>query len=348
MEISDGAATGGSAQDIAEVIEQKLYGSSEEPESTDDVVSDDAEVELPEDDDTESDDEGSEEVAEDIEDGDVSLAAQFGVDEDRLSTDDQGNVVFEAIVDGEKKNVLLKDLAVSYQLQGHVNNKSMALEEERKAFEQEKQNVGIELMKRAEGLGGLSKVLEDQLVGEYNSIDWEALRSADPAEYTALRQDFSDRANQLQQQKHLIGQEQARNIEEAKLKSQEALQNKLKFEFEKMVEKNPEWADSEKYKSDMKDIKSFVTEEYGFSDDDLNAVSDHRLMGLIKDAFAYRKGKLSAEAKKTKAIPKFQKPGINRTSAKNLEKARSVKSKRANLKKTGSVQDTANLLLDRM
>ena len=65
-----------------------------------------------------------------------------------------------------------------------------------------------DLRSRAEGLHGLTTMLEDQLVGEYNGVDWESLRSADPAEYTALRQDFSDRAKDLQHKKALISQEE--------------------------------------------------------------------------------------------------------------------------------------------
>lgn len=341
------SATEQSTQDISEKIEQKLYGSNDEPDVEEEEVSEDAD-ELPEDDDSESDEDGSEELADEVSDEDFSLASQMGVDEDRLKVSEDGSVVFEAIVDGEKKDVSLKDLATSFQMQGHVNNKSMALENERKEFANERARIGEELQKRAEGIEGMSKLLENQLVGEYNGIDWETLRSTDPAEYTALRQDFSDRAKQLQHQKQLVAEETKRNLETTQQENAKQLQEHIQQEFGKLLESNPEWKDEAKYKTDMTNIKSFVTETYNFTEEDLNVVTDHRLMNLIKDAYAYRNGKKSAEGKKVKSIPKFQKPGVNRTSAKNLEKARAVKSKRAAVRKSGSVQDVANLLLDRM
>lgn len=348
------SATAQPAQDVTTRIEAALY--PEEATITDEpVVTEDEEVledapleeELPEDDDSDSDeDEGSDE---DVSDEDATLAAYLGIDEDRLIVGDDGTVSFNAIIDGETKAVPLKDLAASYQLQGHVNNKSMALETERKDFEGVKTKVFDELKQRVEGVASLASLLEQELIGDYQKVDWEALRHSDPTEWVALRQEFADKASKIQKSKDLAGEEAARLAEQQKEEFNKNTSEMISYERSKMLEKNPEWADADKRKEALGNFKSFLTSTYGYTPEDAERISDHRLIEVVKDAMAYRKGKKTAETKKVKTLPKFQKPGAARTNSASLAKARAVKAKKAAVKKSGgSVQSVANALLDRM
>lgn len=343
-------ATGTPAQDINSRIEDALYGSEDtaEPEEIQsEVVTEDAE-ELPEVDDTDTEeDEGSEDL-EGTDEGDVSLAGYLGIDEEKLILKDDGSVSFNAVIDGESQEVALSELTKSFQLQGHVNNKSIALENERKKFEESKASLTADMQQRVDTLSAMTKNMESDLRGDFNNIDWDRLRNENPAEYTALRQDYADRAQKIQNQYSAIQSEGKRLSDEQNSQQERDMQVHLNEQFDKMVESNPTWSDPAVLKADMSDIRSFASDAYGFGDSDFEGVSDHRIIKVLQDAKAYRSGKKAVEVKKAKAIPKFQKPGAKRANKQQLQSARNAKAIKANVKKTGHVNDVAKLLESRM
>jgi len=342
-------ATVKTMQDSATDLEALLYPQEDEPEVTDgDEVTDDGE-DLPEVDDSDSDeDEGSdEEGLEDIAE-DLSLAGYLGLDDDRIVEGEDGQYLFNAIIDGESKQVPLSELAANFQMQSHVNNKSMALESERKEFEEVRGQVATELQSRVQGVTALGELMEKQLVGEYNNIDWDKLRVEDPANWTALRQEYAEKAQQVQQAQSLAKEEGDRLQAEQKGQFEEQAKKYFQGELNAMITDNPDWADETKRTEALAGIKSFLT-NYGFTEQDAQGVNDHRLIRLIKDAQAYRSGKKAAEGKREgKKLPKFQKPGGNRGSAANLAKARQAKALKTKRKSTGHVNDIAASILDRM
>lgn len=347
QELDEGmtATDDSSMQDVQNRLEDKLFPQESEPsEEADDVVSEDEEI-LPEDDDTEEvEDEGSDDEA-----NEASLADFLGVDDDRIIEREDGTVAINAIIDGETKQVDLKELVSSYQLQGHVNNKSIALENERKQFDEQKIQVSHEATQVLQNLDLLSNKIDEYIMGDYGSVDWDGMKADNPQEWSIRRQEFADKAQKLHQLKALIHQEGQKAFElqhqEMSRAAQEHMQNELKL----LVQHKPEWADQERMKNDVSSMRNFLAESYNFSEDELNMVQDHRLVKLALDAQAYRNGKKSAEKKiNKKSVPKFQKSGVSQQKSAQLSKARQVKAKKQQLKNTGNISDAANLLLDRM
>ena len=115
-----------------------------------------------------------------------------------------------------------------------------------------------------------------------------------------------------------------------------------------MLLKNPTWTDPEILKTEMNGIRDFVASNYGYTHEEFENVTDHRIIELVKDAKAYREGKKAADTKRVKRVPKFTKPGARRGNAASLAKARSAKATKAALKADGGTQSVANALLDRM
>jgi hypothetical protein len=341
-------------KDVAADIEARLYGSDEkEPTETKaEEVSEDDDLpleddDLPKEDDTEDKDEGSEEELKDI--AEMSLADYLGIDDERIVEGDDGSLLFNAIIDGESKQVPLSELAANFQLQSHVNNKSIALENERKEFEDTRNNVATELQQRVQGIQALHKMAEEQLVSDFNQVDWDKLRVEDPGNWTALRQEYAEKAQKIQDAQGLATQEQQRMASEQQQQFQTQMQDHMKDQFSQMITKNPKWADEAVLKTDMDGLKTFVSNTYGYDTKDFDNVSDHRLIELIKDAKSFREGTKAAEGKKVKRVPKFTKPGAARGNAASLTKARNVKARRAAVKEGGGkTSDVANLLLDRM
>lgn len=339
-------------QDIATILEARLFGSKEiEPEDdADDEVSNDEET-LPEDDDPDSeDDEGSDELVDADEDDDEgqTLAAYLGVPEERIKHGKDGKVTLEAVIDGKKKDVILKDLVSSYQLQGHVNNKSISLENERKQFSEQQKSVATELLQRADKLEAMSKILEKQLVQEYHSIDWDRLRRENPSEWSAMRQEYAEQAQKIQVAQEEILAEKQNLSNESVRKQQEAMSAYAKEQMDKVIADNPSWADESVRRGDLANIRSFLVDTYGFSTDDMLQVTDYRLINIIKDAQKFKNGYKKVEEKKQKVVPKFKKPGVTKANAEQLGKAREIKDKRAKVKMSGKTADVASLILSRM
>lgn len=345
-----------SMQDVADRLEAKLFP-SDEPEIEDtDVVAEDEET-LPDADDTDDqEDEGSETVededdteeSEEVDDEDMSLADYLGIDEDRVVEGKDGAIAVNMIIDGETKEVPMTDLVSSYQMIGHVNNKSIALENDRKAFEEQSQAAMKDLQERLQGLEQLSNLMDEQIIGDFNSVDWNALEAQDKNEWLIKRQQYADKASKLQQLKGLLQEQGKQAFEDQQRQFFEEQQKHAEQEMERMLQIKPDWKDEHKRKTEFEAMLGFAKDKYGFSEAELNSVQDHRLLRIVLDAMSYHKGKDVASNKVKKKVPKFQKPGASKQQSASLQKARSVKAKKSKLRETGSIDDAASLLLDRM
>lgn len=356
-----------SAQDVNNRIEAALFASDDdEPKNNDDdvVSDDDQDIDTStlnkdddevdddqdaDDDDTDSDDDDGSDLEDIATDEELSLADYLGIPEENLLVNDEGAVAFKAVIDGEAQEVPLVELAKSYQLQGHVNNKSIALENERKEFREQRETALGDIKTRLQGVEKLTELAEDELVADFKKIDWDQLRVQKPEEWSARRQEFAERAQKIKQTKALVEEESGRITEEQAKEIYESQKAILEEELNKTIVNNPTWADPEVRKADQKVMRDFLNTTYGYSDEDFATVMDSRLISLIQDAQKFRQGKQIVKKKVTKKVPKFRKPGANRKNASSLAKARNVKAKRDAVKKDGgSVRSVANLLEDRM
>lgn len=346
----DGGDLGGSAQDIESRLEAALFSGNDEAETDEDaVLEDDQEQGLPDDDDAELEEDAEVEGGE-LTDEEQTMASILGVDEDKLTFNEEGDVVFNALIDGESKQVSMNDLVKSYQLEGHVNNKSVALENDRKEFEQTRDKAYTALATRLDGANALIKSAEEALTQEFQDIDWNTLREIDPAEWSAQRQMFSERLAKIDQAKQSVGQATEEMTAEQAEQSQAKQQQFLQGEVNKMIANNPTWADQTVMAKEVGEIGAFLASQYGFTPEEIANSMDSRLMSLIQDAHKFRSGKTAVENKKIAAnVPKFRKPGQNNSNRANLQKARNAKAQKANVRKSGgSVDSIAASIIERM
>ncbi len=267
---------------------------------------------------TDEEEESNEEEAEDGEEEETTLEAVaddnatwetvLGVEDGKLSYDDKGDINGVNVkVDGETSTVSMADLIVGYQTNKSTTQRSQALAEEKKVFDGQKEQSEQLYASKLQSVDALTKHFEKQLIGEYDAIDWNALRANDPAEYAAAKQDFSTKAGELQKIQDAINNDMAETTQESQKKQAETAQAYMKTQFDLMIDKNPEWSDKDVLKKARDGYKAFVVEQYGFNDQEFDSVFDARLIELIKDAKTYREG-LKVSLKKTqKPVPKFQK-----------------------------------------
>ena len=255
-----------------------------------------------------SDGSEGEEAEIDVSNDDLTWGKVLGVNEEQLSFDDDGNLAgFVSKVNGEAEILTAEQLLAGYQTNKAVTTKGQIQAEEYKKFEVERNESKQEYAAKLESVENLSKHFEQQLIAEFDSINWDELRNDDPAEWAAKRQEYAAKAGELQQIQEAIKADKEAEFEENQKELIDQQQTYLKQQFDKMIENNPEWADEKVRESARSEFKTFVRDQYGFSDDEFESVFDARLIELIKDALKYHKASAVAERKRQKPVPQFQK-----------------------------------------
>lgn len=258
-----------------------------------------------------------------------------------------GKVKARVKIAGVERDVTLAELRDGYQMESDYRKKTSELSEQRKAFDAERERLTTELNGKLAEAGQMTKFMEDQLMGEYNAIDWPALRRENAAEYAALQMEYNQRFTAIQGLKHQAVQSWQQQQKELQQKSTEEFQKILQEEQAKLVSVIPEFADETKAKQLKQEMREFLNGA-GFSDQDISGIHDHRHVLIIRDAMKYRalQGKKPELTKKVINLPKVLKPGAAKS--RNEIQQEQLRQKLTRLKKSGDLKDAASLLLERL
>lgn len=248
-----------------------------------------------------------EEPAQEEQPSDVTWGGTLGLDDKNVILDDAGN--FKAVkvkVDGRESEVNMQDLVAGYQTAKYNTQKSQALAEESRQFNELKNSVVQAYTQKLESVTKLANYLEQSFLRDFNGIDWDTLRTTNAGEYAALVQDLGIRKNELQKIYSTIEQERLTEVQALQQTQEEQIAGRLQDEVAKALEKNPTWQDVTVFKKDVEELKTFVEEAYGFTSTEFDTIHDHRLLELVKDAMRYKKNTQVAASKLQKPVPKFQ------------------------------------------
>jgi len=317
--------------DAGDIMVDMLMGEETNEVTTDEIVADiieDSEDDTEASDEEQPDestaeDESNEEEQDEQDESPETWAEALGVEDTNLLLNEEGQFAGVNVkVDGESSTVGMKDLIAGYQSSKHNTNTSQALAEDRRQFESVRDNAVADYTKKLNDVSKLSEFMHKSLISEYESIDWNALRTQDPAEYAAAYQDFERRKQEIQQIYSAIETERTTEQSTTSTQNQEAQQSYLKGELQKVMANNPEWDTPDKLQGAFKDMGDFVNETYGITPEVFNALGDSRYVEVMKDAMAYRKGKKVTQAKVKQKLPKFQKSknGAKRKTVSKLDK----------------------------
>jgi hypothetical protein len=266
------------------------------------------------------------------------IAERLGIDASKLH-----NVKLKAKVGDSENEVTLREALDGYQRESDYTKKTMEFAEVRKAFEAEREKQTTEIKQRLIEAQALSQDLEQSLMSEHNSIDWTALRTTDPAEFAAKKQEFNERWNLIQAKKMRAMAESQRFQQE----QQEKVQKFVNAERAKWKEVVPEWKDPAKFEADKNEIVTYLRGQ-GIPDTDIAALYDSRQIKIIRNAMLYEKSSKAATIaqKKVALLPKVLKPGTQTTkSDSRTEKDKELSTR---LRKSGRLEDAAALIESRM
>ena len=312
----------GAELSIQQRIEQVIDPATETeelPESKNDatLIDEDAEPldkdepveeQLDEDDEkTDAQNDDDDEVAESIELS--TIAESLGIDSDLLDVDDQGQVTIRTKVGEDVGTANLSELVKSYQLEGHLNKKSMELSESQKSLDAERHQSRETVGAKVNLLDDSLRIALSQLTMDYSNVNWQELERTDPSAYNLTRTKFEDRKRQLDGAYQVIEQQRQEEAETNVQKHQEMLQD----EQVKLLNLIPEWNTEQGYRQGAKELRDNLVSHYSLNDSEaesIGEITNHKVIMIMRDAVAYRalKDKAPGVTKRVKKAARIVKP----------------------------------------
>ena len=262
--------------------------------------------------------------------------------EGELSEDDQQIYTIKA--DGEESRVSLNELVAGYQRGATYTQRQQELAEERKTLEAQLQNLPAQEAAMQQTYQQYQEVLQ-QLRGQMEAanapanLDWDTLERENPVQWLKLKELERQRGAEIQ----AVMAEQARMQQLTQQEHDKKLQEYLAVERTKVIERIPEWSDSDLQANDQRKLMEYGQSE-GYSQEELNKLYDSRAVVVLRKAMLYDQllngDKVQSAKSKIGSVKGGNKATAHRT------RNRKTKAKRAQLKKTGKVDDAAALFAE--
>ena len=268
----------------------------------------------------------------------ADVAKLLGADESSLDVDDDGAITVKTKIDGQEGKVKFADLIKSYQLQGHVDKQVREAADARKAAQEYVQQAQqqVQVQQAVVGLIAEAKVMENRLT-QYQSINWAALEQQDPVRAMTLQREFGEEKQAYQTKIHEVNQAQ-NYIQQQQSQNTAA---SLESERQALVQACPEWR-SEAVASKEKQAIAADLISRGYSQADIQGLSDHKAVLLARDAMLYRQQKAASNTaeKQVRQAPKIIKPGASAPRNTNA-----IQKIHQEVRRTGSRQSVMDYLL---
>ena len=237
-------------------------------------------------------------------------------------------------VQGQELEVTLDELKAGYSRDSDYRQKTHSLGMEKRDLENQKSSLRQSYDTRLSELNELIATADATVRQRQGSEDLQRLYEEDPT--AAAKLDY-----QLRQE--------TRQLEEVKSKARDA-QAKQYNEFlstqrELAATKIPEFADPSKADSFKVNMRNSLR-DYGFNDEEIGSLADHRFLMVAKDAMSYQnlKGKKPIVQKKVANAPRVVKAGVAKSSTSSGREQ--IRQKIGKLAKTGHLKDASNAILD--
>lgn len=271
----------------------------------------------------------------------ADLAKFLGIEESMVDVDNDGNPVIKTKIDGKDGAAKFADVLKSYQLQGHVDNKVREVAEQQKVLQQRIAEANQAATARIEQLEASIAIAHQELLSEFQAVDWATLRAQNPGEYSALYADFQARQNRLGG----LAQKAQAERQQQQAKQQEDWSSQLRKEWEDLGPTLlPEWKDAEAARKDNIAITQWGLKA-GYQPDELKAMARPLHIATLRKAMLYDQLQESKKAveNKVRTAPKLVKPGQAQSSTREQQNIRNLKD---NVRKSGGKdRDVAAFLL---
>jgi hypothetical protein len=228
-----------------------------------------------------------------------------GDHESEDEADEQGDASFDILaatveVDGEE--ITVEELKRGNLRHRDYTRKTQELAEARREMAAQYEEIERERAQYAQMLPALQERLQQPVEQE---PDWDTLYDTDPTMAAKAERQWRKQQEERAAQLEAVQAERQRM---AQLEQQRVDQMQAQyFEQQRQIlpEIIPEWRDTSVASKEAKDIRSFLLNE-GFTEQDVNGLTNATLVKLARKAMLYDKGQTRATEAKQK--PKTQKP----------------------------------------
>lgn len=253
-------------------------------------------------------------------------------EEPSVSPLDEDATLVDIEIDGEAYEVNLTELKTGYLRQEEYTKRVTELEQKAEAFQEQVSEREVALQRELE----MAQVILAGDLSKYDNVDWERLKTDDPATYQRLRLEAIDAKESLQGLQNRRNQIQSLHEEAQKIKQSVH----VKAQIELATKLMPEFKEAT-----FRDGLIKYGKDIGYTEDELYSMTDARQLLLLNQARLYAEGQVrrkEAVAKKaTKELPPVVKAGAPK--AKGSETKQAIKLASARFAKDHSVESAAAL-----
>ena len=285
---------------------------------------------------SEEDQPQEQEISEETESEEEEVSEQdVSQDEEQIDTQEKlENSTYKVKVAGQELDVTLDELRNGYSRDADYRQKTEELSHQRKQFQSESEKQRQDYSQKLNELNQKLSAAQVDLNAEINSADLDRLYDEDPTEAARVERKLKKKQDALNQ-----------SLQQAQAEQKEQFSSFLQDQQRKLVSKMPEFSDPAKASSLKANMKSTLN-NYGFNDQEVAQVYDHRIVMLVNDAMKYRSMQ-NSKPNIAKKITKPSKPfssGVKQSKSESNLKLRREKFSR--LKKSGSMKAAQDVFLD--
>ena len=266
----------------------------------------------------------------------VAEEASVEIDIDK---DPETGELYTVTVQGETRQVPLDDLKSGYMLQADYTKKTQTLADERRFINDQATAVNAE---RQQYVTLLTSLEQQLTTGGEQEPDWVELSRVDPVGYTRQKAAWDKRAEVVGAAKTERERVQGLQQEDFQRRAAEhgAHQRGL------MIQAKTDLADPEKANEFQQSLRTYATQTYGFTDQELGSIVDHRQALILEKAMLYDQAVKKGGKVQTKLKAAGPRAVIRPGAARGTEVVRERQSQQAQdrFDRSGDVSDAARLM----
>lgn len=258
------------------------------------------------------------------------LASLLGLKSENIIIDNEGQVRFK----GKLAEATPEEYVNAYQQQANLSNRSKEVAEAKKQAEELVQSLQSQHEQQIQQSAAFLELVENELLGPYQNVDWDRLRSEDSGRYAAVMADFNQAKSRFQ--------EMQENVVSYLKEQQGKIDEQIKQQQSEYLQKQKEVLSDFSWWNDgtAKEITDYL-KSAGFSEQEISATADARSIKLAYLAMQHEKGTQKVAEKTKKPLPKVIKPGAKKSTT-DINEAK-VRDIRKRLKKSGNLEDAVSL-----
>jgi len=246
---------------------------------------------------------------------------------------------------GERMEVTLGEYKDSFTAQERSAKAEERAEQARIEYESKKTQVDQQFEEASQQNAQMLNLIEQQLLHEFNNVNWDHLKATDPNRWSITRQEMTERQNAIQNIRQTAAQQYQQKLDAQKAEQQKQLTEILKREQDSLYRKLPVMRDETTREAEQVKLTNYLLTQ-GYSNDDINRAYDHRTIVLAHKAMLFDELKEKGTTVKKKVAKignkKILKPGAKQS--KKQQQSDLLTKQKARLKQTGDVRDATVLI----